>query len=380
MLKNLAILFLIGLLAGCSTPPLNTARSNFYAGHFEQADKNLTPLPENDKDQILFLMERGMIRQCLHKYEESSTDWRKAADLDELRETYSLSRGTASLLTNDRALPFRGKPFERTLLFTFLANNYLAQQNWDYAAICARNIIQQLEHLDGFPDISYSRYMAGLCMEMINDPGNAALQYRIASDLLPSLFINERTGQLIPETGSKTNKPAPGPRPAQNELVCFVAMGRIPPGNVSFMSREEGPAPFAEFYCNTNYLGRSYPLTNTKHLLLDTEERLALIQLAKDVSRIALKETIAETLEHQHEALGFLTRLVLFAFEMPDTRRWETLPLWLEVARLPCPADLASYTVIFKNASGKLTGVKTVMSPISRHGNVYISFCHDISE
>ena len=35
---------LIGLLAGCTTPPLESARANFYLGRFAQADQNLAKL------------------------------------------------------------------------------------------------------------------------------------------------------------------------------------------------------------------------------------------------------------------------------------------------------------------------------------------------
>ena len=68
-------------------------------------------------------------------------------------------------------------PFERRADVRILAKDYLAAPNWDYAAICARNIIK-LEALDGFPDIAYGRFIAGFCLELINDEGNAAIQYR----------------------------------------------------------------------------------------------------------------------------------------------------------------------------------------------------------
>lgn len=386
-LKGLSALFLIGTLTGCSTTPLDRARGNFYAGHLEQAEENLTPIPEDDKDQILFLMERGMIRQALYKYDDSSTDWRTADEQDKLLETYSISRGAASLLTNDRTLSFRGKPYERTLLFAFLANNYLAQHNWDYAAICARNIVQQLENLNGFPDIAYGRYMAGFCLELIEDMGNAALQYRTASELLPTLSIEDNTGQLIPQTEYSTNRSAPAQKSEPYELVCFVALGRatsgyLPPVSSDPQTTNMVPvaAPYAEIYSNDKCLGRSYPFNNTERLMAETEQQEALLQMAKDISRIAIKETIAESLDQQNELLGLVARIALFSMEAPDNRRWETLPLWLEIARLPCPAPLASYTVVFKDPWGQTTGKKTIVAPISRRGNVFISFVRDISD
>ena len=126
-------------------------------------------------------------------------DWRRAGELDAKLDTYSISKGASSLVVNDRMLAFRGMPFERTLMYAFLAKDYFADSNWDYAAICARNIIKKLENLDGFPDIAYGRYMAGFCLELISDEGNATTQYRAAEKLLKSnVLIDPLSGDIMP--------------------------------------------------------------------------------------------------------------------------------------------------------------------------------------
>ena len=104
------------------------------------------------------------------------------------------------------------------------------------------------------------------------------------------------------------------------------------------------------------------------------------MRITKEGLRIAVKETIAESFEDQNYLLGAIVRIALFASEIPDTRQWETLPLWLEVARLPCPCNLKSYTVVFKNTYRHPLGTKTITTPISRNGNVFISFCRNIKE
>ena len=48
------------------------------------------------------------------------------------------------------------------------------------------------------------------------------------------------------------------------------------------------------------------------------------------------------------------------------------------MAPLPCPADLKSYTVLFKSASGAPLGKKVITTPLSRRGNIFISFCRDV--
>jgi len=357
---------------------------NFYAGRYAAANENLQELPSGDKDEILYLSERGMVRHVLRLYDESNKDWRNATEINERLPEYSLTKSTASLLVNDSVLTYRGMPFERTFIYTFLAKNYLAQSNWDYAAICARNIIAHLENLNGFPDIAYSRYMAAFCLELIDDRGNAATQYRAAGKAIPSLSIDPGSGQIKPAVsnalaGARSNafiRPA-GAREAY-ELVCFIGIGKMPKWCRS--EYEFDMAPYAELYCGDKYLGQSYPFANTAELMSDSKKRLAVMQAVKDTSRIVIKEVISETVENQNQALGGITRLILFSLEQPDTRCWETLPLWLEVARVPCPANLKSYKVVFKTSSGAALKSKVIEAPVSRRGNVYISFCRDLDE
>lgn len=372
------------LTVGCSSVSIDKARSNFYAGRFAQANENLKDIPPDDKDAILFLSERGMIRQNLRLYDESNKDWREATEINDRLAKYSFSRETSSLFANDGVLTYRGMPFERTLLYTFLAKNYLAQHNWDYAAICARNIIAHLENPNGFPDIPYSRYMAAFCLEMINDKGNAAIQYRAAVKIMKNMSIDPDSGLIsvvssnIPD-GAQTNSPAvktPGLETC--ELVCFIGIGKMPKWCQS--EYEYDMAPFAEIYSEDKYLGRSYPFANTAELMIDSKKRLAVLQAAKDVTRVVVKEVISESVESQNQALGDITRLILFALEQPDNRCWETLPLWLEVARVPCPPAPQSFKVVFKTSSRVVLKSKTIQAQISRRGNIFIAFCRDVEE
>jgi tetratricopeptide (TPR) repeat protein len=368
--------------SGCSTVSPDKARANFYSGRLVYADENLKDIPPGDKDEILLLSERGMIRQSLGRYDESSKDWREATDINDRLAKYSFSGQTASLLVNDAVLTYRGLPFERTLLYSFLAKNYFAQSNWDYAAICARNIIAHLENPNGFPDIAYSRYLAGFCLETINDKGNAAIQYRAAGKAAKDLSIDADSGRIAPVSSNlAAGLPAGSPVPAaagrvSNELVCFVGIGKMPRWCQS--EYEFDMAPYAEIYSGDIYLGRSYPLANSAELMVASKNRLAVLQASKDVTRVVVKEVISATVESQNQALGDLTRLILFALEEPDTRCWETLPLWLEVARIPCPPELKSYKVVFKTSSGVALKSKTVTAPIARRGNIFISFCRDL--
>jgi len=365
------------ILTGCVTGKVDSARHAFYGGRLFEAEQSLIDLPEGEKDSVMYLMERGTIRQSMGKYSDSISDLRKAADRNDYLVTHSASKATASMVVNDKTLDFRGLPFERTMVHAFLAKNYLALGRWDDAGVEARNIIKDLEKLDGFPDAAYCRYIAGLCLELMRDPSNAALQYRYASSLLTNsaLVVNDRTGFISPAGKAVEEK-----RPSdQAELVCFVLIGRSPTGASSVNSVFVPPGvPYAEIRVAGKVLGRSYPLSCCAQLIQDTKKKTAALQAAKDISRIAVKETISYQIKRKNEALGTLAELILFALESPDDRRWETLPMWFQVARVPCPADLSSYEVVIRNPAGIVLNTMTVQAPLVRHNRTYVSFCRDL--
>lgn len=392
------------LAAGCASAPLNSARVDFYAGRLDKAETTLSTPPETERNMVLFLMERGTLLQAAGKYEQSTAEWLRAVELLDKLETRSATETTASFVVNDRTMSFRGVPFERTLLRAFLAKNYLARGMWEDAGVEARNIIENLQNLNGYPDDAYSRYLTGFCLELLRDNSNAALQYRNAANLMEDFAVDERTGMISPrQADTETKQPAKpdvsrrlvrrsldvggsnGPEGAKpdksftHELVCFLLLGRSPTG---VQSRYPMPvaraAPYAEIYWNGRLLGRSYPFADTADLIRKTQERTAVLRAAKDATRLVAKEAIASQVKKKDENLGELVELLLFAFEIPDDRRWETLPRWLQIARVPCPADLKSYAVIIKNREGKTLRTITVSEPISCRGRTFISLCRDL--
>lgn len=380
-------------LSGCVTP-LNSARHNFYAGELEQAEQDLADARGSSKDRVLYLMERGMIRQMRGAYPESSRDFIDAADLLEELRTYSLSKGTTSLVINDMAQDFRGAPFERTLLHAFTAKNHLAQGHWDNAAVEARRIIHSLttEMKGDYPEDAYSRYMAGFCLEMIDDHSNASLQYRKAGELLSEgsfgkdIAIDDTTGYPALKTTNSVSTNADNivvsvesSKPWQTELVCFVLSGKTLSGANTVDNYWPVSAPvYGEIFHRGRYLGRSYTLTDTVDIAFTTAQMEAARKAVKTISRIAIKEGIADAIEKDNEILGSLVRLVLIdLLERPDIRRWETLPRWLGVARVSCPPDLTNFDVVFKISTGAVLRTIHVEKPIRRRRNIFVSFCRE---
>ena len=400
------LVLIVALATGCSASALNAGRRHFYNGHLDKAGEALLDATKlSEKDKTLFLMDRGTVRQMQGHYDESSRDYIAAHDELQRLETYSLSKGAGSLVINDGVQNYIGTPYERSLLHAFTAKNHMAIANWDDAAVEARRIIQSLEprEEDGYPQDGYTRYMAGFCLEMIDDLSNAQLQYRLANRVLKHVEIDEVTGHLrrkapqptstnailqnvgMPESPRQKLGPAASdpwlPDRYPNELICFVLLGRSPSGTVNSASVSGGPGTKAEVYHNGALLGPAYPLADTVDLTYRTEKRQAAVKAAKTVTRVVIKEGIAGAVASNtdNEALGMLTRFILIAIlERPDVRRWETLPRWLMVARVPCPPDIDEFDVVVTNKYGKKVRTVHVTQPITRRGNKYVSFCRDL--
>lgn len=362
-------LCLILLVAGCTSPPLDQARRNFYAGELAQAETNLVALPEG-KDQVLYLMERGMVRQLRHDYAGSASDWNQAARLEAKLETHSVTKAGASMVVNDSTLAFRGYPYERVLLHIFNARNYLARGQWDEAAVEARNALRRLENLDGFPDDAYSRFVAGLCFELIGDDSNASLEYRLAGKLAQEVRIDETSGRILQPTGSVARVTVPSvPSGLPCELVCLVDIDGTAWGPT---------ASYAEIVCGGRVLGTSSTLTHLALLQSASDQRTAVKRTVKTASRIVVKEALASAVESQNRELGQVLRILLFAVETPDQRRWETLPQHMAVARVPCPADLTAFEVVYKSDMGGILKRVAFTHPMARKGRVFFAWCRDM--
>lgn len=351
----LSVVTAVLLCAGCSTVPLDEARRNFNAGALTEADRNLASLP-HDGDQILYLMERGMIRHVRGDYANSTADWLEAVKLETQLETHSVTKAGASMVVNDSLLSFRGYPYERTLLHVFLAKNYLARGLWEDAAVEARSIARRLQQLDGFPDDALSHYITAFCLELCGDYSNAAMQYRETAKLAPQLGLNEKTGRFTSP-----------PQPNESELVCFV----------DFDFRNGMMPEFAEIYAGSQLLGTSRALFTRSTMEAASSQRMAARRTAKILTRIALKETLSLYASSKDNDLGALVWLLLFSMEKADLRRWETLPGKMAVVRVACPDTLPGYDVVFKSYSGAVLRRITIQGPLLKKGRIFVGLCRD---
>ncbi len=372
--RALALILVAATVSGCASTQLSKARRDFYKGDLASATTTLQDAPSEDTDRTLLLMERGMVKHAAGRYKESAADWLEAVETIERLDKVSVSRQAASFVTSDRVKTFRGLPYERTLLHAFSALNYFAMAMWDDAAVEARNVIDRLENLNGFPDDAYSRYLSAFCLDLVDNADGARRQYEAADKLTPGLAITT-TGQLLASPSGRATPAQNRSRSQGSELVCFIGIGRGPDGygRVRHAGRW-GPTPFVEIYAGEKFLGRSHAIGNTGVLYDRTQDKLAAIRAAKEVSRVVIKETIAAKISDDSPALGMLLWIAMFAFENQAERRWETLPLSLQVARVKCPDDLRQVRLVYRGHGGSIQEEQTFGTPLTRRRQTFVTF------
>ena len=346
-------------VVGCASPSLRRSRSRFYSGSFEEAAETFNESPTRNRDHVLMLMERGTAWQAASEHQRAVEDWLEAADLIRALDYIRLSETASSLIINDATQTYSGRPYERALLHSFTAKSFFMLGQWHSAAVEARLIADGLENLNGFPDDPYTRYVAATAFELIRDFNGSRIEYTKADELTSQIRIDPTTGIITPGT----NAPAEPPSPPERELILFSGIGRAPMFNMGPPAQNArwGSGPYVEIRQGNKILGRSHTLMTTTSLARDTERRIAAIQTAKTVTRIVIKESIASAVEENNTLLGGMLRIFLYATEAPDTRSWQTLPNWLQVARVPLPDnDVHEIQLNFKSSGGTTLKTQTI--------------------
>jgi len=234
----LSSVVLVALLSGCAAfrsydAELYQTLDRASTGNVDAAirlleSNNRTP----DKD-LLYYLELGMLQRLAYRYPESQKSWSAAnqrLQAQSMLDSVSSLVGTAaSFMVNDKLKPYSGHDYERVMLLTYMALNYLAQGDYDNARVAIKQtheleamIAEQrakqvaaveeqarkrgastsFRELNGYPvetidnpavnalknsyQSALSHYLAGFVYEALGEASLAAPGYRLANELQPN--------------------------------------------------------------------------------------------------------------------------------------------------------------------------------------------------
>lgn len=161
-IKACSILLLTSALSACSTASFTDLFNNYnqqmrevkqaqQQGDFQQAINLIPTRNARDNNYNLHLLEKARLAFLANETEQSKNDFEQVYQLiqqAELSAKIELSRGVenvAAIMSNDNATRYDIPRYEQSMLHTYQALNYLAQQNLPGALVEVRraNVVQE---------------------------------------------------------------------------------------------------------------------------------------------------------------------------------------------------------------------------------------------
>jgi len=389
---------------------LDQASSGNLDGAIRTLESN-NRLPDKD---LLYYLELGMLQRLGSRYQESQQSWAAASARVQLEQSVladasSLVRGASSYLVNDKLRRYEGHDYERVMLLTHIALNYLAMGEYENARVAIKQtheleaVIAELrskeiakveeearergartsfKELNGYPvetidnpevnalknsyQSGLSHYLAGFIYESLGEPSLAAAGYRLANELQPDQPVLE---EALRGLDRRVGAPGDG----LTDVLFVIASGSAP----TLRSQQfRLPIPVKD---KLVVLSLSFPVLaassmaeRSMRLTVDDGPSLSAAPITsidlmarrrlKDdmpaiMLRAAVRSTASAVLQYQAQrsgdnknaaALGAVAALVTIgsmAMESADDRTWRTLPSEISIARARLPAGVHSVTL-----------------------------------
>ena len=200
-----AILFSMSIVS-CSSRSYEEAmkvpEEKFYKGQYLEAAKLLLPdVNKSGKDQLLFMMECGLMLHSGEDYEKSNKVLLPAAKLAQMIPI-SVSDQISSFLTSDVNSDYRGEDFEKVLVHMYLGINFLMLKKYDSARVeflAVNNELAKIKSENGSPRYKQNimaKYLTAIAFEINGELNRddkdiefAYIEYKQIYDLKPDLAM-----------------------------------------------------------------------------------------------------------------------------------------------------------------------------------------------
>jgi hypothetical protein len=277
-MRACAALVLIACLAGCAAMrsydyELSGTLVQASAGNVDGAIKTLEANNAAPDKDLLYYFELGMLQRFKHSYGESQKTWQAAQQRIEappslLDSGSSMLRGASSYVIGDKLRVYEARDYEKVMLLTHVAMNYLALGQLDNARIAIRQTHEleaviaaarekrlaeveeeakkrgartNFKELNGYPvqvldnpevnalrngyQSALSHYLAGFIYEALGEASLAAPGYRLAAELQPNQpLLEEGLRGLDERLGSSGGPGTDG----MTDVLFIVSSGAAP--------------------------------------------------------------------------------------------------------------------------------------------------------
>ena len=338
------------------------ARTSFHQGDFTTAATKYDHIiSKSGKNQLLALLDTAISYHYAGQYEKSIHYFLQADKLAQKFDYLSLSRQAASLLATDYTLKYKGEDFEKVLINTYLAIDYLMLGDLENALVEARRVNQKLKKYSRLCECDYklnpfSIYLSGIIYEMNGQPDEAYIDYKKVYQLVPEFPLlkmdlqrTSRWAGIDPAGQNWRTTFGQGAYPAvlagdYGELMVFFESGLSPKKHeetrviaIPVYHKRPTRISYAKVYVDGKYYQQTYILNDIETTAIRQLEEKMLRILAKQglitAGKVALAHQIGK--ETKSPLAGHLALMLLYATNKADTRSWLSLPQNIQLARIP---------------------------------------------
>jgi uncharacterized protein len=328
-------------------------------------------------DQLLALMDEGMVLHASGKFEESIKVLAEADKLSERIDFVSVSEEAKVLISSERERAYRGEDFEKLMISTLQALNYAQLGKDEDALVEVRRVNERMQRMINeekkpYEQLAVARYLAAVLWEDQNHLDDAFIDYQAANQLAgdlgtlaePLVRLAKQTGREEALRSLRRQYPWLQPQPLggdEGQILVVLEAGKVPVKTNG--SRTGGPK--AEIIAVPVF--RDRPWVHDSAISLDGSaplrpttvtslEQVAKIHLdhridglvARQFGALALRAGIAAGAgaATKSEAVGILTFFALSMANQPDLRSWMSLPAEFQLARFRVPAGVHRLSIV----------------------------------
>jgi len=340
------------------------------------------------QDQVLYMLNKGMLLRMNHDYTGSNEAFETAKRRIDALYGVSVHEQLTSFIVNDTAQSFVGDEFEQILLHLYLALNYLEMGQLDNARVEALQIDiklrEQAEKARGnsYTEDAFARYLTGMIYEELGEWSDAMIAYRSAYEayikyrekyaVAVPVFLKYDLLRLAEKQGlsdevqkyktafSINTWPSEASLHDTGELIFTLHNGLAPikreqsvvvnnPVNgrlvrISLPHYQSRFAPVTKARITVNRTEAvTEPVEDIDGIAVKSLEAKIPVITARLLARAVVKDQAARQAGKQNDLAGLIINITNVLTERADTRSWLTLPHNILLARTPLPPG--SYSV-----------------------------------
>jgi hypothetical protein len=175
-------------VSGCATysSSFATIEPQLAAQQYDRALQTLEKQGYTPRDEVLYLLNQGMLRRMNGDYAGSNLSFEAAQKRMDALAATSVSETTLTFVINDATSSYVGEEHEQVLLHLYKALNYLDLHQLDEARVEALQVDVRLREISGkfsaaqYTDDAFAYYLTGMIYEETEEWSDALIAYRDA--------------------------------------------------------------------------------------------------------------------------------------------------------------------------------------------------------